>query len=54
MEKLEGNWELIVFDEFDNSMKRSEICTLEKDSVYFQNGIIYQCQVSENKKKCIS
>ena len=51
MEKLEGNWELFVFDEFDTSMKRSEICTLEKDSVYFQNGIIYQCQDIENQKE---
>ena len=51
MEKLEGDWELIVFDEFDNSMKHSEICTLEKDSVYFQNGIIYQCQDIENQKE---
>lgn len=51
MEKLEGNWELIVFDEFDNSMKHSEICTLEKNSVYFQNGIIYQCQDIENQKE---
>ncbi len=51
MEKLEGNWELIVFDEFDNSMKHSEICTLEKNSVYFQNGITYRCQDIENQKE---
>ena len=50
MEKQPRDWELIVFDEFDNRMKHSEICTLEKDSVSFQNGIIYECQDIENQK----
>ena len=51
MEKLQGNWELIVFDEFDNTMSKSRVCTLDKESEYFQNGIIYSCCDIENQKK---
>ena len=38
-------------NELKNNINLSEICTLEKNSVYFQNGIIYQCQDIENQKE---
>ena len=50
-EQLEGLWEMIDLDDFDNDQKISRVLDLNKDSRYFFHSVAYRCWDFENQKK---
>ena len=50
---LDGLWELLIFDEYDNEMREAEVYAGEKVGDYLRSGKIYRCQDVENRRETL-